>query len=71
MLLKVKVKANSGTKSPFILGAKSGIRVDPTRGHEVGATNWLDLNTSTEKEGGGSLVIGQKDGTKTYLNSSS
>ena len=63
---KTCVGTNSRTKCPFILGAKSGIRVDPTRGHEVGATNGLELNTSTEKDGGRRLVIGPNDGTELY-----
>ena len=43
---------NSRTKCPVILGAKSGIGVELTRGRKLGETNGLDLNTSTENEGG-------------------
>ena len=47
----------------FVLGAKSRIRVDPTGRHKVGARQGLELNSSTEKDGGRSLPIGPNDGT--------
>ena len=61
---KTCVGDGSKNNGSFIFGAKSGIWVDPNGRLEVGARNGLDLITSTSKDVGGSLLIGQNDGTK-------
>ena len=58
--------ANSRTKCPVILGAKSGIGRDLTTRRKMGARNGLDLKSLTEKEGG-NASLGLDERTDKFL----